>query len=156
MLAPELVQQFRRDGAVKLESFLDEETLARCRADFEYCPGLLTQGVPGVPQDPFAPRRGPLGPFPDRERAIGNAPALVPEAPRLDCKTYSRSPRYHPRYCLANPSANGRGLGEVHSYNDLLSLFDGVARVIPDCHFAVQLNHFIPDFLSYSAAVSPK
>jgi hypothetical protein len=24
--------------------------------------GLLTQGVPGVPQDPFAPRRGPLGP----------------------------------------------------------------------------------------------
>ena len=23
--------------------------------------GLLTQGVPGVLQDPFAPRRGPLG-----------------------------------------------------------------------------------------------
>ena len=28
-------------------------------------PGLLTQGVPGVLQDPFAPRRGPLGPSPD-------------------------------------------------------------------------------------------
>jgi hypothetical protein len=43
--------------------------------------GLLTQGVPpGVPQDPFkAPlHRGPLGPSPDRERAIENAPALVP------------------------------------------------------------------------------
>jgi hypothetical protein len=45
------------------------------------CAGLLTQGVLGVPRDPSAPRRGPLGPFPDRERAIhvGNAPALVPE-----------------------------------------------------------------------------
>jgi hypothetical protein len=26
--------------------------------------GLLIQGIPGVPQDPFAPRRGPLGPSP--------------------------------------------------------------------------------------------
>jgi hypothetical protein len=26
------------------------------------------------------------------------------------------------------------------------------ARVMPDCHFAVQLNHFIPDFRSYSVA----
>jgi hypothetical protein len=41
-------------------------------------PGLLTQGVPVVPQDPLAPRRGPLGSSPDRESAIGNAPALVP------------------------------------------------------------------------------
>jgi hypothetical protein len=40
----------------------------------QYLPGLLTQGVPGVPQDPLAPRRGPIGPSPDRE----NAPALVP------------------------------------------------------------------------------
>jgi hypothetical protein len=45
----------------------------RCRTS-----GLLTQGVPGVPQDPSAPRRGPLGSSPDRESAIGNAPALVP------------------------------------------------------------------------------
>jgi hypothetical protein len=30
-------------------------------------PGLLTQGVPGVPQDPFAPRRGSLGPSPYRD-----------------------------------------------------------------------------------------
>jgi carotenoid cleavage dioxygenase len=29
----------------------------------------------------------------------------------------------------------------------------GEARVISDCHFAVQLNHFIPGFLSYSVAV---
>ena len=40
--------------------------------------GLLTQGVPGVPRDPFAPRRGPLGSSPDRESAIGNAHGLVP------------------------------------------------------------------------------
>jgi hypothetical protein len=40
-------------------------------------PGLLTQGVPGVPPDPLAPHRGPLGSSADRERAIGNAPALV-------------------------------------------------------------------------------
>jgi len=26
-------------------------------------------------------------------------------------------------------------------------------RVISDCHFAVKLNHFIPDFRSYSVAV---
>jgi hypothetical protein len=43
----------------------------------ELPPGLLTQGVPGVPQDPFAPRRGPLGSSPDRESAIGNTSALV-------------------------------------------------------------------------------
>jgi hypothetical protein len=29
----------------------------------------------------------------------------------------------------------------------------GLYRIISDCHFAVQLNHFIPGFLSYSAAV---
>jgi hypothetical protein len=40
--------------------------------------GLITQGVPGVPQDSLAPRPGPFGPPPDREGAIGNAPALAP------------------------------------------------------------------------------
>jgi hypothetical protein len=29
----------------------------------------------------------------------------------------------------------------------------GQCRVISDCHFPVQLNHFIPGFLSYSVAV---
>jgi hypothetical protein len=33
-------------------------------------PGLLTQGVPGVPQDPLAPRPGPLGSHP----VIGKVP----------------------------------------------------------------------------------
>jgi hypothetical protein len=28
-----------------------------------------------------------------------------------------------------------------------------VGRVISDCHLSVQLNHFIPGFLSYSVAV---
>jgi hypothetical protein len=41
-------------------------------------PGLPTQGVPGVPQDPLAPPCGPLGSSPDRESAIGRAPSLVP------------------------------------------------------------------------------
>jgi hypothetical protein len=43
-----------------------------------FSPGLLIQGVLGVPQDPFAPHRGPLGSSPDRERVVENAPALVP------------------------------------------------------------------------------
>jgi hypothetical protein len=38
----------------------------------------ITQGVPGVPQDPLAPRRGPLRSSAYRERAIENVPALVP------------------------------------------------------------------------------
>jgi hypothetical protein len=29
----------------------------------------------------------------------------------------------------------------------------GGGRVISDCHFALQLNHFIPVLLSYSVAV---
>jgi hypothetical protein len=33
------------------------------------------------------------------------------------------------------------------------SLEEVAARVISDCHFAVQLNHFIPGFRSYSVAV---
>ena len=32
-------------------------------------------------------------------------------------------------------------------------LHGGGARVISDCHFSVQLNHFIPGFLSYSVPV---
>ena len=39
--------------------------------------GCSLEGSRGVPPDPFAPRRGPLGPSADRESAIGNAPALV-------------------------------------------------------------------------------
>ena len=35
---------------------LDETLLAQ-----EFKAGLITQEVPGVPRDPFAPRRGPLG-----------------------------------------------------------------------------------------------
>ena len=44
----------------------------------KYTAGLLTQGVPGVPQDPLAPRRRPLGSSPDRNSAVGNVPALLP------------------------------------------------------------------------------
>ena len=39
--------------------------------ELAFLAGLLTQGVPGVLQDPLAPRRGPRGPPPD---SLGNAP----------------------------------------------------------------------------------
>ena len=42
-----------------------------------YASELLTQGALGVPQDPLAPHRRPLGSSPDMESAIGNAFALV-------------------------------------------------------------------------------
>jgi hypothetical protein len=36
--------------------------------------GLLTQGVPGVPQDPFAPPSGPQEPSPDSQKRTENPP----------------------------------------------------------------------------------
>jgi hypothetical protein len=60
--------------AVLTDSAEDDAAAKACT----YSPGLLTQGVPGVPQDPLAPPCGPLRYSPVRERAIGNAPALVP------------------------------------------------------------------------------
>ena len=36
---------------------------------------------------------------------------------------------------------------------DHYEFFLGLRRVMSDCHLAVQLNHFIPGFLSYSVAV---
>jgi hypothetical protein len=59
---------------------IDEIDAAHTIPTLGYGPGLLTQGVPGVPQDPLAPRRGPLGSSPYRERGIGNAHTLVPGA----------------------------------------------------------------------------
>ena len=57
---------------------LQYERAASANCEQRCSPGLLTQGVLGVPQDPFALRRGPLGPSPDRKSPIENAPALVP------------------------------------------------------------------------------
>jgi hypothetical protein len=62
--------------APETRAFLDGALAEAC--DLKYFPGLLTQGVPGVPQDPLAPLPGPLESSPDRESATGNAPALVP------------------------------------------------------------------------------
>jgi hypothetical protein len=54
----------------------------------------------------------------------------------------------------ANPESGwGRFLatyGELPAY--VLETAAGVTRVISDCHFAVQLNYFIPGFLSYLVA----
>jgi hypothetical protein len=41
----------------------------------------------------------------------------------------------------------------LHVGAALLTGGGGGGRVISDCNFAVQLNHFIPDFLLYSVAV---
>jgi hypothetical protein len=48
----------RLGGPRKPRRVLDE-------GDEAYEAGLLTQGVPGVPQDPFAPPGGPPGPSQD-------------------------------------------------------------------------------------------
>ena len=53
----------------------------------------------------------------------------------------ARELRQEPYFFLG---ARGSGIG-FHRH--------GETRVIPDCHFSVQLNHFIPSFLSYSVAV---
>ena len=37
-------------------------------------PGLLTQEVPGVPHDPFAPSSGPRAPSPDVLKCTENSP----------------------------------------------------------------------------------
>ena len=37
-------------------------------------PGLLTQGVPGVPQDPLTPPSGPRAPSPDSLKRTENPP----------------------------------------------------------------------------------
>ena len=57
---------------------------------------------------------------------------------------------------FTNQSAGGSTAQNlsVAGERDTFPLFTrGAARVISDCHFAVQLNHFIPGFLSYSVAV---
>ena len=45
-----------------------------CAASRAWLRAANSRGPAGVPRDPFAPRRGPLGSSPDREGAIGNAP----------------------------------------------------------------------------------
>ena len=65
----------------------------------------------------------------------------------LDCKTCSCSLGYHPRLAEAFALI---GMPDARAAHDR-----GEARVISDRHFAVQLNHFIPGFLSYSVAVFP-
>ena len=46
-----------------------------------------------------------------------------------------------------------RAKQNVHAFAGALRAGEARRRVISDCHFAVQLNHFIPGLLSYSVAV---
>ena len=62
------------------------------------------KGFRGVPQDPFAPRRGPLGPSPDRDSAIGNDPALVK---KNDARTFGSTARPAAADCVATPGVQG-------------------------------------------------
>ena len=57
----------------------DDSCSYECGSAFnEFVAGLLTEEVPGVPQDPLAPRRGPLVTSPARNIAVENAPAVAP------------------------------------------------------------------------------
>ena len=56
----------------------DAASLAGREADAVPIRAANSKRVPGVPQDPLAPPRGPFGSSPDRESATGNAPAPAP------------------------------------------------------------------------------
>jgi hypothetical protein len=60
--------------------------------------GCSLKGSWGVSPDPFAPRRGPLGPFPGKGSAVGSAFALV-LGPRVIStpRSHSCAWSYHPR-----------------------------------------------------------
>jgi hypothetical protein len=60
----------------------------------KYYAGLLTQGVPGVPQDPFAPPPGPRVPSPDSLKRTENPPGI----PDFGLRDLWLSESYHPRY----------------------------------------------------------
>jgi hypothetical protein len=60
-------------------------------------------------------------------------------------------PRQHLPVVPCLPTQGGHGRRRLHNGMTPVS-----ARVISDRHFAVQLNHFIPGFLSYSVAVLSK
>ena len=56
-------------------------------------PGLLTRGLPGVPQDPFAPPSGPRAPSPDAVNAL----KTLPGPPDFGLRDLWLSGSYHPR-----------------------------------------------------------
>ena len=99
----------------------------------------VIQGVPrtvlpcaspsrAVLQDPLAPRRGPLGSSPDRESALGNAPALVPGplARARDRKTCSCSLSYHPRRMAGASAFASRGA--ARAWGAACSMSRGIER----------------------------
>ena len=61
---------YRTAGPIVVDGALDERSWALAPrsprfADLVETPGLITQGVPGVPQDPLASPSGPRAPSPD-------------------------------------------------------------------------------------------
>jgi hypothetical protein len=69
-------------------------------------------------------------------RAFRHCPAPAPLCMENPCRESNCSGEY--QRALVYPHTPPRRAG---------------LRVISDCHFAVQLNHFIPGFLSYSVPV---
>jgi hypothetical protein len=57
------------------------------------------------------------------------------------------------RRALNDPKTAGSGAGRTRRTGATRGTRRGASRVISDCHFSVQLNHFIPGLLSYSVAV---
>jgi hypothetical protein len=95
--------------------------------------GVMTRTQPEVPKATF---RGSQKGFSVRfsESGVLKGVQRGPGTPRDPSG-------YQPRDALALPEL-GRDADQGR-----------VPRVIPGCHFSVQLNHFIPGFLSYSVAV---
>ena len=81
--APLLVDTFVAEGAgPNSTELVFSQTGASSKASSGYAVvvgrAANSRGPGGPTWDPLAPRRGPLGPSPDRESPIDNAPALVP------------------------------------------------------------------------------
>ena len=89
------------------------------------------KGSRGFPQDPFAPRRGPFVPSPDRENSMGNAPALVPGplARLQDLQLLTELSAYHPQAGAPSRSSR-RPRRRLLSLSNYASLFLFIWRVV--------------------------
>ena len=58
------------------------------------------------------------------------------------------------RVLATDANCQGKGCKDVPAYDGDPAADMGALRVVSDCHFAVQLNRFIPGFLSYSVLIA--
>jgi hypothetical protein len=77
-MTPAVLMQSIKAANDELQVAELERDLIQAERDDVLTGAANARGPRGVPRDAFAPPRGPLGPSPDRESGIGNAPALAP------------------------------------------------------------------------------